>query len=105
MDCVEIQKQIQPFIQDELNEQGQKEFIVHLKQCKECREEYDVYYTLLMGMKMLDEEDTISEKFHIDSQDKIRSATEMLSRKKKIRQLNRAVCLLVIAFLVVWLSL
>lgn len=31
-----------------------EQFISHIESCEECREEYDVYYTLIMGMKLLD---------------------------------------------------
>lgn len=44
-------------------------FIEHLESCDECKEEYDVYYTLIMGMRILDS-DNLKGKTKIDSQEK-----------------------------------
>lgn len=100
MDCVGIQKCIGMFIDDKLSLQELEAFLEHMDSCGDCREEYDVYYTLLMGMRILDEEDTIQEKFHIDSREKLEMAREYLQKKKGFRALERILCIILIMVMV-----
>ena len=69
MECKEIQKLFIPFIDDKLSVSDLAAFLDHMDTCKECREEYDIYYTVIMGMRYLDERQNISE-FKLDSEQK-----------------------------------
>ena len=51
MDCKEVQKLFIPFIDDRLDLKELEGFLQHIEGCKECKEEYEVYYTLIMGFK------------------------------------------------------
>lgn len=82
MKCLDVQKMIIPFVNDKLSKKDLERFLNHLDDCESCREEYDVYYTLLMGMRLLDEEDNIARNFHLDAGEKLRYATEYLQRFK-----------------------
>ena len=77
MDCKEIQKKYIPFIDNELGRRELDAFLRHLNECQDCREEYDIYYTMIMGMRYLEEE---SEKNWIDSEERLQSAQEYLTR-------------------------
>ena len=66
MDCKQVQS-------------GIIDFISHIESCEECREEYDVYYTLIMGMKLLDS-DNLRGKTQIDSQDRMDDAKSYILR-------------------------
>ena len=65
MTCKDIQKLFIPFIDDKLSVSDLDAFLNHMNTCKECREEYDIYYTVIMGMRYLDERQNISE-FKLD---------------------------------------
>ena len=67
MDCKQVQSGIIDFINDNMDIKEMEQFISHIESCEECREEYDVYYTLIMGMKLLDS-DNLRGKTQIDSQ-------------------------------------
>ena len=54
MDCREVQKKYIPFIDDELSVKDLESFLAHMNQCRDCREEYEVYYTMIMGMRYLE---------------------------------------------------
>ena len=56
MDCKEVQKLFIPFIDDRLDLKELEGFLQHIEGCKECKEEYEVYYTLIMGMRYLEED-------------------------------------------------
>ena len=77
MECKEIQKLFIPFIDDKLSVSDLAAFLDHMDTCKECREEYDIYYTVIMGMRYLDERQNISE-FKLDSEQKLHSAAGYL---------------------------
>lgn len=77
MECKEIQKLFIPFIDDKLSVSDLAAFLEHMDSCKECREEYDIYYTVIMGMRYLDERQNISE-FKLDSEQKLHSAADYL---------------------------
>ncbi len=79
MDCREVQQKFIPFIDDELNIEELDAFLEHLETCQECREEYEIYYTLIMGMRYLDANET-SVQFHIDPGQKLRSAADYLMK-------------------------
>ena len=77
MKCKEVQSKYIPFIDDQLSIHELEEFLKHLRSCKNCREEYDIYYTMIMGMRYL-ESDSSKTKFTIDSEQKLKSAEDYL---------------------------
>ena len=79
MDCKQVQSGIIDFINDNMDIKEMEQFISHIENCEECREEYDVYYTLIMGMKLLDS-DNLRGKTQIDSQDRIDDAKSYILR-------------------------
>ncbi|MCI5586471.1 MAG: zf-HC2 domain-containing protein [Lachnospiraceae bacterium] len=79
MKCKEIQSKYIPFIDDELSISELEEFLKHLRSCKNCREEYDIYYTMIMGMRYL-ESDSGKGEFNIDPEQKLKSAEDYLIR-------------------------
>ena len=54
MTHLEAQSYIMPFIEGKVPDNKQEDFVIHMKNCKKCHEELEIYYTLLVGMKQLD---------------------------------------------------
>ncbi|MFG6329244.1 MAG: zf-HC2 domain-containing protein [Lachnospiraceae bacterium] len=81
MQCKEVQGKFIPFINDELNHKELKEFLAHIRQCKDCQEEYDIYYTMIMGMRYLESDNNKTE-LEIDSEQRIREAEDYLLQYK-----------------------
>ncbi len=81
MQCKEVQSKFIPFINDELNQKELKEFLAHIRQCKDCQEEYDIYYTMIMGMRYLESDNNITE-LEINSEQRIREAEDYLFQYK-----------------------
>ena len=77
MQCKDVQNKFIPFINDELNQKELKEFLGHIHQCKNCYEEYDIYYTMIMGMRYLESDNNKTE-LKIDSGQKIREVEDYL---------------------------
>ena len=63
MNCLEAQSKIMAFIDNDLPDDELKEFIKHIKSCDNCAEELEIYYTLVVGMKQLDDGENISGDF------------------------------------------
>ena len=101
MECKEIQKLFIPFIDDKLSVSDLAAFLDHMDTCKECREEYDIYYTVIMGMRYLDERQNISE-FKLDSEQKLHSASDYLL-KYRILLLEKYILLAVLCIGVILL--
>ena len=53
MTCLEAQSKIMAFIENKLPDDELKEFIKHVKNCENCSEELEIYYTLIVGMKKI----------------------------------------------------
>ena len=81
MQCKEAQSKFIQFINDELNQKELKEFLGHIHQCKDCHEEYGIYYTMIMGMRYLESDNNKTE-LEIDSEQRIREAEEYLLQYK-----------------------
>lgn len=64
MNCRETESLIVPFIKSELNLEKAKIFFEHIDMCRDCREELEVYYILLIGLKQLDEDSSGSLDLH-----------------------------------------
>lgn len=47
---------IYPFIDDKLSKRELDAFLHHMEECPDCKEEYDIYYTMIMGMRYLEED-------------------------------------------------
>lgn len=94
LQCRDIQRMFIPFMDDELNIKELKEFTSHIHECKDCREEYDIYYTVIMGMRYLESDNNKTE-FKINSEQKLEDAEDYLF-KYKILQTEKIVLFVVI---------
>ena len=101
MECKEIQKLFIPFIDDKLSVSDLAAFLDHMDTCKECREEYDIYYTVIMRKRYLNERQNISE-FKLDSEQKLHSAADYLL-KYRILLLEKYILLAVLCIGVILL--
>ena len=54
MDCIKARECITPFIKGKLGLDDIEEFLEHIKDCKECREEFEIYYFILVGLENQD---------------------------------------------------
>lgn len=54
MTCKETEKMVMPYINGKLDEEELAAFMKHVETCRSCREELDIYYTVMLGLKQLD---------------------------------------------------
>lgn len=84
MNCLEAQSKIMAYIEGKLPDDELREFIKHVRSCHNCHEELDIYYTLIVGMKQLDESDNISTDFKDSLDRKLDEDTGRLTTVKRI---------------------
>ena len=104
MDCKEVQRLIVPFIEDKLPDEELEEFLNHINNCKDCKEEYDVYFALLTGMKWLGSEKERDPDFIVNSNRKLKDREEYLVRKKMKGIRTRMLLALCIGMFVIWMG-
>ena len=103
MNCLEAQSKIMAFIDNDLPDDELKEFIKHIKSCDNCAEELEIYYTLVVGMKQLDDGENISGDFRKQLNNKLDYEMVRMSTAKRIATSTLVVFLTVILCALVWL--
>ena len=64
MKCVEAQSLITEYINDELTGERLEQFLSHVYECEDCREELEIYYVIMKGMKQIDNDNVPNYNFH-----------------------------------------
>ncbi|MBP3326282.1 MAG: zf-HC2 domain-containing protein [Coprococcus sp.] len=100
MNCLEAQSKIMAFIDNKLPDEELREFIKHVKNCENCAEELEIYYTLIVGMKQLDESDNLSTNFTEELNKKL---DEEMTRMTAVKRIATSTIMLIIAAVVVGL--
>lgn len=59
MDCRDAEKLVVPYIKDELNMEELDDFLEHVEYCDNCMEELEIHYMVDVGLRKLDEDDTV----------------------------------------------
>ena len=105
MTCSKTQSLITPFIHDELELKELEEFISHVRACKECREELEVYYALLTAMKQLDEDKNLSDDFSLELSEKLEREQEKIVHAKFLYYRKKGIMIVIILLLTTFFSL
>ena len=101
MTCLQAQSLIIKYVNDEINVDTLELFLRHINNCADCKEELEVYYMLLTGMKQLDEDKILSSDFHLGFLDKLKKSEEKIFQRKLLlirRKLLFCVLFLFLAF-------
>ena len=54
MTCREAERLVMPYINGSITDDELEEFLKHIDQCEECREELEIYFTVDVGIRQLD---------------------------------------------------
>ena len=84
MNCLEAQSKIVAFVEDKLEGGELLEFVRHVRGCENCAEELEIYYTLLVGMKQLDEDQELSTDFKTQMEEKLNIEYKHIQNRRKL---------------------
>lgn len=95
MECKEVQKNIQSFINDELDSKEALSFIEHIRKCPDCKEELSIEFLVVTGLQCLDS----AEAFDLQQElmDKIKNSEEKAKWRVKMSRIS----ILLVIFLAV----
>lgn len=99
MTCFEAQSMITKYLNDELSYDELESFLDHISTCENCREELEIYYTLITGMKQLDEDKVLTSNFHKALEKKLMNSRNLLIRRQK-KNFRKAIFLCVIVLII-----
>lgn len=52
--CKEAERMVMPYIDNQLNENELEAFVQHVEMCPSCKEELEIYYTVFLGLRQLE---------------------------------------------------
>lgn len=84
MTCLEAQSKIIAYIENNLERTSKQEFLRHVRECKDCKEELNIYYTMIEGMRQLDENDTLAANFNEALDERMNQELNAMRKKKMV---------------------
>lgn len=102
MDCLKAQTCITSYVEEELTGDELKEFLLHVEQCEGCREELEIYYTLLVATKQLDEGVLTTSNFAKELDDKMKTQLGQIVSWERLNRRTHLTVALIGLFLVMW---
>lgn len=95
MDCLKAQICITSYIDGGLSWNERKEFLLHVKSCPNCREELEIYYTLMEATRQLDEGLLTTNDFMKELEDKINRELSEIRGKEERRSRRKFLAFLI----------
>ena len=108
MKCRDYEAQVQDFLDGKLNDLQAEEFIVHVKDCKRCYEELEIYFSIYRGIGRSD--DTMIEDTDFEFDGTTQDLRDMLNQvlkeieKRKLNKIMKILIILIIAVIVITFS-
>ncbi|MCR5147656.1 MAG: zf-HC2 domain-containing protein [Eubacterium sp.] len=85
MNHLEAQSYIMPFIEGTLPESKNEDFFIHMNSCPKCREELEIYYTLIVGMKQIDNKQEVATDFSADLDRNLKKLEHKYRGRRRIK--------------------
>ncbi len=93
MTCLEAQSKIITYIDYNLDKEQKIEFLKHIQCCENCREELDIYYTIIEGMRQMDSNIPLTKGFSEKLELRIRHD---LKQNRQIKNLIRSLAIVLL---------
>ena len=103
MNCQNAQSMVLNFINNKLDKEETRAFIEHVRDCKDCWEELEIYYVMLVGLKQLDEGEELAADFRKKLQNEVESRYVEIEREAKRKQIAKIITILVTAAILIWM--
>ena len=86
MTCLETQSKIIAYIDGNLEKDRRIEFLKHIQSCEDCKEELNIYYTMIEGMRQLDNNMPLTKDFSEELDRRISQELKQSRQKKGVVQ-------------------
>lgn len=103
MNCQNAQSMVLNFINNKLDKEETKAFIEHVRDCKDCWEELEIYYVMLVGLKQLDGGEELAADFRKKLQNEVESRYVEIEREAKRKYIAKIITILVTAAILIWM--
>lgn len=104
MNCQNAQSMVLNFINNKLDKEETRAFIEHVRECKDCWEELEIYYVMLVGLKQLDEGEELGCGFQeMKLQNEVESRYVEIEREAKRKHIAKIITILVTAAILIWM--
>ena len=103
MNCQNAQSMVLNFINNKLDKEETRAFIEHVRDCKDCWEELEIYYVMLVGLKQLDEGEELAADFRKKLQNEVESRYVEIEREAKRKRIAKIITILVTAAILIWM--
>lgn len=103
MNCQNAQSMVLNFINNKLDKEETRAFIEHVRDCKDCWEELEIYYVMLVGLKQLDEGEELAADFRKKLQNEVESRYVEIKREAKRKHIAKIITILVTAAILIWM--
>lgn len=84
MTCLEAQSKIVAYIEQKIDRSTKQDFLNHVCHCTDCREELNIYYTMIEGVRQLDANEPLSKDFDADLDKRINQELEHRRTKDQV---------------------
>lgn len=83
MDCKETQRLMRRFLEDKLDADTAREFILHVRSCKECMDELMIEYLISGGIQELESTDDIDVQMELEK--RLVVANQMKAHRSQLK--------------------
>ena len=105
MECLKAQTCITSYVEGNLRDQELKEFLLHVRWCNNCREELEIYYTLMEATRQLDEGLLTTNDFMKELEDKINDELNEIYQEEERIVRNRFMAFIAVFCLVLIMTI
>lgn len=101
MECKEAEKLIRKFIDDELDYKETVQFLEHIKECENCKEELTIQFLVSEGMANLEEGVAFDLQHELDN--RMNAMEKRIARHENLRYLSYVTEFFAIVLLIIFL--
>ena len=94
MTCLEVQSKIIAYIDHNLEKDVKTDFLRHIQCCEDCKEELNIYYTMIEGMRQLDNNLPLTKDFTKELNQRMEQ--ELKQNKKRQKFFRSSIALAVV---------
>lgn len=99
MNCFEAQSLITKYLNNELDDEKVIAFLEHIDSCPDCSEELEIYFTVMTGLRQLDNDKDLTDNYPLALKKKIAFSRNDIFKRKKKRFRNIASLVIVVGII------